>query len=436
MRCSRGTSILSSHRWAVPLVTCSEFDQVAHYGTVSAIGPNTMFPLSRKSLVSTVLLLAAVLGNSLARPANLDECAQRAVAFDGIASLSYAAVTADVGSKVYLHAQYPTDCNAEASGDGCKGTAYLLSGDAVAVGKTCGAWAYVQYIGEKRISVGWLPTNRIMAASAGKPPASSAAPESGDQRRYHFALTKGHGTPVCEAYLQRLNQTPFGNPPYCGRPESTVVPGFALLQRRWMARSDYIRLFIYVDSFLQNSRIEDFYVHRKMPDGRDVFGPPGDDIFPGFVPSVWLYDPRVDIDNDGTTAEVAIWNEDDRNNPRCLQYVGNQATAARSPQPAVILKADDTGIDIASTKAIFGYGDGALPSPTGSTEFRPLGTEVGVLRFRGVTYFDTFLSGSGMGHSHAERQSAAKLRDTLGVFLRRDHRTQQMCEYYVSDQGD
>ena len=380
--------------------------------------------------------LAALFGATTANAVDAIDCVQRAVPFDGIAPLDYAAVTADVGSKVYLHTQYPTDCNAEAPGDGCKGTAYLLSGDAVAVGKTCGAWAYVQYIGEQRISVGWLPENRITAATAGKTLASSAAPESGDQRRYHFALTKGHGTPVCEAYLQRLNQTQFDYPPYCGRPESTLVPGFLRLQRRWMDRSDYIRLSIYVDSFLQNRRIEDFYVHRKMPDGRDVFGPPGDDIFPGFVPSVWLYDPRVDIENDGTTAEVAIWNDDDRNHPDCLRYVGHQATAARSQQPAVILKADDTGIDIASTKAIFGSGDGVVPSPTESAEFRPLGAEVGVLRFRGVTYFDTFLSSRGLGRSHAERQSAAKLRDTLGVFLRKDHRTRQMCEYYVSDQGD
>ena len=395
-----------------------------------------MFPLSRKSLASTVLSLTVVLGSSLARPANLDECAQQPLAFDGVAPLSYATINADAGSKVYLHAQYPADCNVEASSDGCKGTAYLLSGDAVAVGKTCGAWAYVQYIGDRRISTGWLPANRIAVTSVATPAAPAEEKGSGDQRRYHFAMTKGHGTPVCEAYLQRLNQTQFNDPPYCGRPESTVVPGFAHLKRRWMDRSDYIRLFTYVDSFLQNRPIEDFFVHRKMSDGSDVFGPPGDEIFPGFVPAVSVYDPRVDIENDGTTAEVAIWNEDDRNHPRCLQYVGNQATAARSLQPAVVLKADGTGIDVAGTQAIFGYGDGALASQPKSNRFRPLGTEVGVLRFRGVTYFDTFLSSSGQGHSLAERQSAAKLRDTLGVFLRRDHRTQQMCEYYVSDQGD
>jgi hypothetical protein len=166
-----------------------------------------MASLKGKWLAAVGCSLAPLFGATTASAVDATDCIQRDVAFDGIAPLSYVAVTADVGSKVYLHTQYPTDCNAEASGDGCKGTAYLLSGDAVTVGKTCGAWAYVQYLGEKRISIGGLPANRIMAATAGKPPASSAAPASGDQRRYHFALTKGHGTPVCEAYLQRLNQT-------------------------------------------------------------------------------------------------------------------------------------------------------------------------------------------------------------------------------------
>src|SRR5450631_4496675 len=40
-------------------------------------------------------------------------------------------------------------------------------------------------------------------------------------RPFEFKLTKGHGLPVCEAYLQRLNNTPFDNVhrPYCDRPE-------------------------------------------------------------------------------------------------------------------------------------------------------------------------------------------------------------------------
>lgn len=62
-------------------------------------------------------------------------------------------------------------------------------------------------------------------------------------RRYHFDLTKGKGKPVCEAYLQRLNQTEFFSPPYCGRPESTLVPGFALLHRRLLSIAEYRALF-------------------------------------------------------------------------------------------------------------------------------------------------------------------------------------------------
>ena len=55
--------------------------------------------------------------------------------------------------------------------------------------------------------------------------------ETREPRYYTFDLTKGNGIPVCEAYLQRLNNTDFQNMPYCGRPEDDSVPGFTRLNR-------------------------------------------------------------------------------------------------------------------------------------------------------------------------------------------------------------
>jgi hypothetical protein len=41
-----------------------------------------------------------------------------------------------------------------------------------------------------------------------------------------FSLQQGHGVPVCEAYLELLNQTKFTETPFCGRPEEGSVKGF------------------------------------------------------------------------------------------------------------------------------------------------------------------------------------------------------------------
>jgi hypothetical protein len=59
---------------------------------------------------------------------------------------------------------------------------------------------------------------------------------------YPFHSTKGHGIRVCEAYLQRLNLTAYYDPPYCGRPETSVVPGFKVLDRIALKTEEKIRM--------------------------------------------------------------------------------------------------------------------------------------------------------------------------------------------------
>jgi hypothetical protein len=40
-----------------------------------------------------------------------------------------------------------------------------------------------------------------------------ASPEARAEKTYQFHLTKGHGTQLCDAYLQRLNVTVYDDPP-------------------------------------------------------------------------------------------------------------------------------------------------------------------------------------------------------------------------------
>lgn len=381
-----------------------------------------------------VLSLGAVFVTPGVRAEEAGQCALPTVTFDGVSPLSYATIQGDVGSKAYLHAEYPVDCS-PAAPDSCTSPTYVLPGDVLAVAKTCSGWVYAQYIGTQRVTTGWIAAQQVKVSktpvqdqSAGPGQTSGV---SSSPRHYHFALTRGQGIPVCEAYLQRLNQTLFEEPPYCGRPESTSVPGFDRLQRYWLDRAEYTHLYPGVGSFLWNRPIEASYVHHPGPDGKDVFGPPQEDFLPpGWLPFAWSYDPAVDIENTGTPAPVVIWSSDDRSNPRCLQYIGTHPLADRAAQAGVILRADRSAVDQDRTYAVFGRSGDKYPP------FHAIGTEVGILRYRGVTYFDTFFSKYERGDFYGARRDDKRLRDTLGVFVRRNRRTQQVCEYYVNDQGE
>lgn len=67
-----------------------------------------------------------------------------------------------------------------------------------------------------------------------------------------FTLKKGKQHPVCHAYLERLNQfdrTGEDRPPYCGRPESSRVEGFSVLNRIPVTADEYNRLMPLVLAF-------------------------------------------------------------------------------------------------------------------------------------------------------------------------------------------
>jgi hypothetical protein len=89
-------------------------------------------------------LLATAFLNPNARAEEGTQCIQRQVTFDAITPLRCAKATSAT-ERIYLHAQYPAQCTNPADA-ACKSSAYILPGDDVAIGKSCGTWAYVQYI--------------------------------------------------------------------------------------------------------------------------------------------------------------------------------------------------------------------------------------------------------------------------------------------------
>jgi hypothetical protein len=366
------------------------------------------------------MALAALLliFGTFAFAAEPSSCVHRVDAFDGSVPLTYATVSGGTGARLYLYSQYPPDCGVDVAGP-CKRRGYLVPGDIVAISVSCASWAYVQYLSDTGVTIGWVDARQLATIP---PPPSDGAEQ--DSRNYQFTMTKGLRRPVCEAYLQRLNQTRFVFRPSCGRPEFDGVPGFTHLRRLWLTTAEVNR--VYND--LLNFRND---LSSPIPDQRmtnadgtvAMVPPPGD--FPADVRfDTWRVEGGFDVENDGHPEDVVMWSNGSRGGGTC-------------------------GIDSAHTASYYGL----ILSPSGYRVDRqrtievferehvsrldghsPVGVSMGLFQYRGKTYFDTFLD---QPQNAAERRQADRLAHTLAVFAREDHKTVRVCEYVVSDQeGD
>jgi hypothetical protein len=248
-----------------------------------------------RAIAALLLGLATVVFTlcSAVQAANLAPCIRKSVRFDGSGPLQFGRVTGLSGARLYIHPSYPKSCNS--STRSCAGTrAYLLTGDEVAVGKNCGKWTYIQYIGQSRITEGWVARSNLkllrkVGTGMGTP---------------LFTLIKGRGTPVCEAYLQRLNVTdyranyPSPPLPYCGIPENDDIPGFRFLHRVPLPSNLVVKM----------SGELSLLWHPPNPHLNER--PVDDDGLPQWVGSrmkAWRYNPGIDVDNDGIPDDIVVW---------------------------------------------------------------------------------------------------------------------------------
>jgi hypothetical protein len=175
----------------------------------------------RHTLMSAVLIGATLVNCLGIRATYADECVGAPVIFDGIQPLTYKRVKGAPEDRAYIFSHYGATCRPGETNQ-CKAR-FIVPGDIVAVAKTCGDFAYIQYIGEKAITTGWTQAKSLESwqpVSADEKPTVFGGPDAAEGHE-RFKLLQGNGIPVCGAYLQRLNRTEFGAPSYCGRPEST-----------------------------------------------------------------------------------------------------------------------------------------------------------------------------------------------------------------------
>ena len=120
------------------------------------VGDHRLDWLKLVMLAASVVSLA--LGSARAAAEGTAECARQRPSFDGTRDLRYVQVGGE--GRAYIHPTQPSLCSSPDVGS-CEGKAYLLPHDTVAVGSVCGSYSFIQYIGEARITYGWIESGRL-----------------------------------------------------------------------------------------------------------------------------------------------------------------------------------------------------------------------------------------------------------------------------------
>jgi|GEM_PF-3322439 len=373
------------------------------------------------------------------------DCTNPQAHFDGITPLSYAVVKGKRGDGLPIHPVHPSKCASSDEG-ACKGTAYILPDDSVAIGAQCGAWDYVQYIGAQHITVGWVESQRLKKRLP-QPTREQSRPEEAvttesemevDKSVYHFELKKGGGTPVCEALLQRLNQTHFEAPPYCDIPEDSTVPGFEWLQRKTPSERKEHQLYSHAEVFSSTGgggqdytpAAEDYLYDRRYTGA----GSP-------FSKVIWLYGSPLDMENDGHPRDILVWQGLGHLPGPCGTRVSpGSGNYSRVAQQAFVLSGNTGRIDEDETRDLF-YRPRERPKVPGDN-YTPIGLTTSIFEYRGTYYFGGFydayrgldgdFSGERKWKNSRETTFSSGLANTFDLFLRQNRKTRLVCDYVMT----
>lgn len=329
-------------------------------------------------------------------------CVSRAVDFTGVHRLDYAHVHAEGNRAEPLLAVYPPSCPSRQESS-CVATRQVPNDTEVAIGKTCGHWSFVQHIGDSAVDYGWIRATRLVPLARrlpddeGRPEDMSDGLESMQgfsTRRMRFRLSSGNGIPVCEAYLQRLNQTVFHQRPACGRPENDQIPGFARLHRVPLSPETISALAIHAEWFVftgeENSRL----LQQAITEHVALLG-----AVNKFSTVAWTYDRALDLTNDDRPVHIVIWGGQPLPGgdpaPACgldsQDGRGRETGEQRRAQIALILDRTGKGIDAEATTKRFALSATEAPRRDFETwVYKPREPYIGIFSYRGVYYTDTF----------------------------------------------
>lgn len=273
----------------------------------------------------------------------------------------------------------------------------------------------------------------VLSANFLEAPTSQAA-------QFSFKITKGAGTPVCDSYLKRLNSSAYETPPYCDRPEVTTEKGFATLHRANLSDQEVHILYPRVSKFTrlgdQGSKEKDDELNKfRAKQGLPALGETVETIKyfrKNRELDAWRYAPPVDINNDGKVDNLVVW-QGLGASPAAVPC-GEVAPAfssvpTRSSRLVYFLTPNSDRIDEKSTRSVFGH-----PGRQNSKRFQPIGNSIGILKYDNLVYFDTFFNSR--GDFENKRANTSNIQNVLGLFLHRNGRTQQVCEYIMEEAND
>lgn len=148
----------------------------------------------------------------------------------------------------------------------------------------------------------------------------------------------------------------------------------------------------------------------------------------------WQYDPLVDIDNDGKLDRIVVWRGYPVGGhlPGC-GYTDKWGLILSDTQMPFLVDETLTRIDAEKTQQIFGHPSGGHKIREGTAaetvvqRFRPIGNTLGIFKYDGVYYFDTFFDH--WGDFRGLRRTYPWINSTLGVFVRDSSKTRQVCEF-------
>ncbi len=228
-----------------------------------------------------------------------------------------------------------------------------------------------------------------------------------------FKLTKGQGTEVCQAYLQRLNATEFvDNDPVRGRITEPLLKGFVDLKPVPLTADEIQHIFYKIVSFSrfrnQDLLQQDILINTKNE--TEAWRIQQVKKLSEFIKNAMLYESfirykkKIDMDNDGIESNIVIKNN-----------YGSYIVDKRLQR-----------VDDANMMAIFSDKE-LLEWPT-ITQFPPIAISTSIFNYKGKYYFDGFLDLLFYNSNH-KIDNSVPLR--IGVFINQHKNTQKICEYQV-----
>jgi hypothetical protein len=229
-----------------------------------------------------------------------------------------------------------------------------------------------------------------------------------------FKLTKGQGTEICEAYLQRLNAIEFvDNDPVKGRISEPLLKGFADLKPVPLTAEEIQRMYYKIKSFdyLQD---QDIFEKDKEIHKNEVWRIQQGQRAPREIKQYMIdyqktpfirYQIMLDMDNDGIPTDTVIKNNNS----------------------VYLVDSKLQRIDEARMKAIFANQQ-ILDWPS-IRQFPPLASPINIFSFNNKFYFDGFLDLL-IGQSNLPiRVDPYVPVMELGVFFHKQQQTYKICEY-------